>query len=370
MDYYFLPWPVTQKAVHRLARRIGGVCDFLCLFPRLPAYKLSGEGWTIVFVGSENGRREICHLFFKNGIEQQTLGMVTLWRLSNHTQRWLANDANLVVCELSHFRLWAPCAPVSFVVPRWVNLELVIPEPPNNLIAGRKKRNLSNRIQRAQKNDFTYCFSHSKADFDHFYHDMYVPFVKSRHGDLTVDTPYPDLLRYFKRGGLILIKHRDQAVAGSVCYLAGDICYGLESGILKADPKLWQQGINTFDIWCSIVWGYAQGAKVHDMGASHAWRSNGSLKKKQQWGARVVQHKRICHEWMFLARDLPLSLQEHINCLGFITPIQGKYYSVLLNGGSTAVAEVDIHQQALAAKREGLEGLAGILPDGRLKIYR
>jgi hypothetical protein len=368
-DYYVLPWPVTRKAAHRLARGVGGVCDFLRLLPRLPAYKLSGEDWTIVFVGSETGRREICHLFFKNGIDQQALGIVTLWRLSNHTQRWLANDADLVVCELSHFRLWAPRTPVSFTVPRWVQQELAIPEPPNNLIAGRAKRGLTNQIRRAQKTDFTYCFSHSKADFDHFYHDMYVPFIKSRHGDRTELASYPDLLRYFKRGGLILIKHRDQAVAGSVCHMASGICYWLESGVLEADPKLWQQGINTFQLWCNIVWGHTQGAKVFDMGTSQAWRSNGALKKKLQWGARVAQCKAIYRDWMFLARDLPTLLQEHINRLGFITPIGGKYYSVFLTGGSTAVAEVDIHQQTLAAKREGLEGLAGIMPDGQFKIY-
>jgi hypothetical protein len=316
------------------------------------------------------GRQEIYQLFFKNGADQQALGRVTLWQLDQHTLHWLADDADLVVCELSRFRLWMPCTPVSFTVPSWVQLELVIPEPPKALIAGRKQRGLANQIQRAQKSGLTYCFNQVLADFQHFYHHMYVPFVKSRHGDLAIVTPYPGLLRAFKRGGLVLIKCKDQAVAGSVCYMAGDICHWIESGVLDADPRLWQQGINTFQIWSKILWAHAQGAKVLDMGVSLASRSNGSLLKKQQWGARVAQRKRISTEWTFLARNLPSSLQEHINQLGFMTNIKGKYYGVRLTASSTALSEADVQQETLTAKLEGLDGLAVICPHRPLKICR
>lgn len=369
MDAYRVPWSTGQRMAKLMARYVGDVSWLLRALPRLPAYKLISSDWSIIFVGTEQSLKEIRALFFEEA-RQQELGRITLWKLSAQARQWLAQDIDLVVCELSRIHPNRPQARITFTAPVWIQQVLAIPEPLVSLIAGRKHNHLRNRINRAQKAGFHYRFSQTKADFDHFYYDMYLPSVKNRHGDLALVTPYQDQYqRWFTKGGLIIVSQNGKPVAGSTCYIAGHTCYTIEAGILGADPHLFQQGINTLRIWSVIAWGNNQGAKTFDMGGTHAWRSNGSFAFKQSWGAQVVRRKRICGTWTFLAQNLPPALQERINELGFISEIGGKFYNVVLGTDPTSIVEAEVDRGLSMAKDQGLHGLAVILADSKPIIY-
>jgi hypothetical protein len=369
MDTYHLPWSTGESVAKQIARYVGDISWLLRAFPRLPAYKLIGTDWTIIFVGTEASLKEIRALFFEEA-RQQVLGRIALWKLSAQTQQWLAEGTDLVVCELGRIYPNRPKAPITFTVPIWIQQVLTIPEPLESLIAGRKRNHLRHRINRAQKAGFNYRFSQTKADFDLFYFHMYLPFVKSRHGNLALITPYQDQYRrWFTKGGLMLVTHHGKPVAGSSCYIAGNTCYTVEAGILEADSHLFQQGVNIFRIWSLIVWGHRQGAKTFDMGGTHAWHSNGSFASKQGWGAMVARRKRIFGTWTFLARNLSPALQERINRAGFISEIDGKFYSVLLSTNPTSIAEARAEDELLTAKDQGLDGMAVISADSKPIIY-
>jgi hypothetical protein len=368
-DTYQLPWPAGQSMAKHIARYVGDVSWLLRAFPRLPAYELTGADWTIIFVGPEQSLKEIRSLFFQEA-SQRDLGRITLWKLSAQTQQWLAKGADLVVCELSRIHSQLPRTAFVFTIPTLIHQVLAIPKPLETLIAGRRLKGIRRRINRAQKAGLTYRFSQSKTDFDHFYYHMYLPFIKDRHGDLALATPYHDLRqRWFTKGGLVLVTQNDEPIAGTLCYLANDTCFSVEGGILEADPHLIQQGINAFLIWCAIVWGHDQGATIFDMGGSRTWRSNGSFASKQRWGAQVVRRKRIYSTWTFLAQNLSPSLRDHINRLGFISEIDAKFYGVLLSTDTVPIPEIDAKNQLLDAREQGLSGLLVIAPNSEPTIY-
>ncbi len=370
MDAYRFPWPAAQNTAHVIARYAGDVSWLLRDFPRLSAYKLIGADWTIIFVGRDVGLREICHLFFEEEVDQQELGRIALWKLSAQTQQWLTEGADLVVCELSRIHPRPPKAAFTFTVPTWIQQTLTIPEPLEALLAGKKFATQRHRLNKAKRAGFNYRFSQSKADFDYFHYQMYLPYVKARHGHLALIAPYQDQWWWFARGGLVLVTQHDKPVAGVLCYMANDTCFDVGRGVLESDPQLFKQGIETIITWYAINWAGDQGAKIYDMGGiPHAWRSDGAFNSKRSWGARVVRRKRIYGVWTFLAQNLPPSLQDHINRLGFISETDGKFCSILLNDDTPFVEETDIHNELLAAQREGLAGLAVISPNAKLAIY-
>jgi hypothetical protein len=370
MDAYRFPWRMVQRTAQCIARYIGDISWLLRDFPRLSAYKLMGADWTVIFVGGDVGLREICHLFFEEEVDQQELGRIALWKLSAQAKQWLAEGADLVVCELSRIHPRPPKAVFTFTVPTQIQQILTLPESLESLISGRKRNRLRYRINRAQKAGFTYRFSQSRADFDHFYYHMYSPFVKSRHGDLALVAPYQDQWqRWFIRGGLILVTQDDEPVAGSLCYIANDTCFSTGAGILKADPYLFQQGINIFRIWCIISWGHDHGAKIFDMGGSHAWRSNGPFAFKRGWGARAIRRKRIYGVWTFLAQNLSPSLQDYLNRVGFISEIDGKFYGILLSADASPISEVKFNEELSTIKKLGLDGLAVVSANSKPIIY-
>ena len=252
MDVYRLPYLTTPRVAHRMARWVGDVSWLLRDFPRLSAYKLAGVNWTIVFVGGQQGLLEICHLFFPGEtLVPQEIGRIALWSLAKQTQQWVAEGVDLVVCELSPCCPYQPKAAMTFTVPTWIQQVLDISGSRQELLAGGKRRNVRKRLYQAQKAGFGFRFTQSKTDFDYFYDHMYVPFVRSRHGDLALVTPYQDQWRrWFSRGGLILVTQNDQPVAGTLCYVRNGTCFLIESGVLEANPQLVQQNVNTFVV-CS-----------------------------------------------------------------------------------------------------------------------
>ena len=369
MDAYRLPWASWQRIARWVARYVGDVSWLLRAFPRLPACKLVGENWTVVFVGLEHSLREIERLLFEQGASQQYLGRVALWKLGSQARQWFASGADLVVCELGRIHPRTPRATFTFSVPVWVQQVLTIPDPPEELLAGRSLEKIRRGIRRAQKAGYDYKFSCAQSDFDHFYYHMYLPFVEKRHGDLAMITPYQDQWRrWFTRGGLVLATLHDTPVAGMLCYIAHRTCFCVEGGIAEADPHLFEQGMNAVNIWYAISWAYSQGAKTFDLGGTHAWCSNGSFFFKRRWGARVVRRKRIYGKWVFLAQDLSPALRDHINRLGFISEADDGFYAVCLHTDSSPAAEADVDEQLLTVKGRGLEGLAVVSANSNLTV--
>jgi len=369
MDAYQLPWSAGQSMAKHIARYVGDVSWLLRALPRLPAYKLVGANWTIVVVGTEQSLGEVRHLFEQEA-DRRELGRVALWTLSTQIQHWFAEGVDLIVCELGHIHPWPLRAALTFTVPIWIQQILTIPDPPDRLLVGRRIKGIRCKIKQAQKAGFTYRFSQAKSDFDYFYYHIYLPFIKKRHGDLAMVTPYQDQWqRWFTRGGLVLVTQHDQLAAGTLCYTANHTCYYIEGGIVEADPDLFRRGINAVNIWYAITWAHDQGVKLFDMGGTHAWRSNGSFVSKHRWGAHVVRRKRIYGMWTFLAQDLSPSLQEYIDKLGFISEVGGKFCGVLLHTDPVPIAQTAINEQLSVAKNQGLDGLLVISPGSKQAMY-
>jgi hypothetical protein len=369
MDAYQLPWSTAQSVAKQMARCVGDISWLLRAFPRLPAYRLIGTDWTIIFVGTEPSLKEIRAVFFEEA-RQQELGRIALWKLSAQSQQWLAEGTDLVVCELSRIHPNRPQAPVTFTVPTWIQQVLAIPEPLESLIAGKKFATERHRLNKAQRVGFNYRFSQCKADFDYFHYHMYLPYVKVRHGDLAAVAPYQhQWRRWFARGGLVLVTQHDEALAGVLCYKPNDTCFDVERGVLAANPRLFKQGIETMITWYAINWACDQGAQIYDMGGAHAWHSNGAFNTKRRWGAHVMRRRRIYGTWTFLARNGSSSLLDHMNEVGFISEIDGKFYEVLLCTDATPVTETDLDEELLAVKTRGLDGLVVVSPNSKPAIY-
>lgn len=360
--------PLIARAIlKRTARACGDVLWLLRDLPRLPAYRLIGREGRAVFVGSEQGWLEIRHAIFSDEeVERQELGRVALWSLNARAQRWLKAGDHLVVCELSGAYPWRLKARYTFRVPIWLQQIVGIPDPPEKLLAGARMKGIRNNITRARREGFDYRFTQSDADFDVFYHRMYVPFVNARHGARAMVTGYERQLKQrFKRGGLLLITRHGKPVAGSLCRMAGNTCYSVEGGVADNDPEIVQYGFNALNLWYAAHWGHARGARFLNMGGSHAWRSNPAFAFKARWGAWVAGLPEVHSYWTFLMEDLPEPLMDRLNRIGFIGKINEKYCAVTLSPDAQRLDRPAQREAAAEAQRQGLAGIAIVTP-GRI----
>jgi len=371
MDIYRLPWSAAQSIAHGIARCIGDVSSLLLQFPRLPAYKLTGAKWKIIFVGTrKTSLLQICHLFFEGNFHQEKIGEIAFWKLPVESQKWLAEGVDLVVCELGRLCPNRPKAAFTFNVPVWINQVITIPEQLERLISGKKLNTVRERLNRAGRYGFSYRFSQSLSDFDNFHYNMYLPFVKGRHGDLALLADYETQRRWFAKGGVLLITQHGKPVAGGLCCIRDGQYFSIEGGVLQADPELIQAGIQTIMTWYKITWAREQGAKLYNMGGTYGWCSNPSFIAKRRWRARVVRRKKIYETWTFLTTNLSIPLQNHINKLGFISEIDGKFYRTMLSNDDDSIAETIISRELLATKKEGLDGLVVVSADSEPLLKR
>lgn len=350
----------------RAARVIGDAAWLLRDLPRLPAYRLAGRACSLVFVGREHGLLELSQaLFGGDEAGRQELNRVALWRLPAHARQWLNEGVDLVVCESSRIFPWHFEARFVFSVPIWVQQVLPIPDALEQLLTGYDRQGIRHNIARAQRDGFGYRFSRDEADFELFYHRMYLPFISARHGALAMITDYDRQKEHrFKRGGLLLITRQGEPVAGSLCYIDGETCYSLEGGVLDNDPDIIGRGINALHFWYTLQWAREQGAKVLNMGGSHAWTSNPAFGFKRRWRSEVTGLKEIRADWRFLAGDLSAAMRERLNAIGFISEIQDRHYLVQLHAG--ARAKEICRRELDEARKQGLAGVIAVSPGASL----
>jgi hypothetical protein len=372
MDAYQPPRLIGRKRGHRVARTVGDLCWLVRSFPRLPVYKLSGSRWTLIFIGEERDLPEICHsLFLEEEPVPEKIARIPLWKISQWVQQQLnQNTADLIICELSCLYPKQLKAPITFVVPSWINQEVHIPDPPDQLIAGKRYSTERNRLNKAKRLGFDYQFSQSQADFDYFHHEMYVPYSQTRHRDLAIVGQYQDQQkRWFSRGGVVLISQENKPVAGVMCYLTNGICFDVSRGVLHADQELFRLGIDTIITWSVINWAHQQGAKVYNIGGARPRCTDGAFSSKRHWSAQVTRRKKIYPQWLFLAKDLSPVLREYLNRLEFITEIENNFYQVLLLNPGESLTQAEIDEKVGVAQQQGLAGIALVSSNTHTKVY-
>jgi hypothetical protein len=363
-DVYQLPWSTLQHVAHYMARLIGNMAWLLFQFPALSAYRLSGAKWTIIFVGTrENSLKQICHLFFEEEFVQEKLGKISMFKLSVKTRKWQAEGVDLIVCELGCLFPNRPTANITFTTPIMIHQVVPIPENLEMLLSGKKLASIRNKVNRGKRLGFEYRFSQSLADFDNFHYNMYLPFIKSRHGDLASISSYEMQRRWFVKGGLLLVIHNEKPVAGSLCLTGSDTYYAMEMGVLEGNAELIRMGIVPILKWYAIGWAHKNELRIYNMGPSHALSSNPAFTSKRRWGARVVKQKRIDAKWTFLASKVSHQLRSHLNKLGFVTEIDEKFYRVFLETDNSVGTQAVANDELLAAEKEGLDGLVVISAD-------
>jgi hypothetical protein len=366
-----ISWPTGRTVVRPIARFLGDSGWLLRDLFRLSAYKATGQSWTVVFVGRDKERLMVQHLLFPDQeVEWCEIGRLAQWSLPSQSEKWLSEGVDLVICELSRIFPLSPRTAYKLSVPTLIRQVVAVPEKVETLIAGGKMLNIRNRLNRAQKNGFGYTFSRSPADYDYFYHRMYAPYIGARHKSRARIAAHDGYMRQaFHRGGLLLVTQNGRAVAGALLQTRGDTCYQVEIGVLDADDRLLiDHHVNVLTYWYNLLWASSQGARNVDFGGSRSWNSNGVLRFKAQWKARVTSFESAHNAWHVYARKLSPALQDRINKIGFITELKGGFYSVLVHPDASPPDDAALRQMLADAARQGLKGLVVLTPNRKPMI--
>jgi Uncharacterized protein involved in methicillin resistance len=260
---------------------------------------------TLLVAGDEHRIEYMSHRFFESEPHCERLSKVPLWNLDRTLKR-LQTSADLTVVCVDKLSARLFFGADYLIVPEWTGLILTVPEDPWRL--DRSSRSLKEDLRVVRRNNLTPGFTGATADFELFYHTMYVPFIVKRHGEQAVVRSIDQLRRRFYRGGLIWVLQGEQPIAGAVFQLSKQVLRLLVVGTINGDWSPVKSGALAALYLFIINHAKERGCKLVDLGGSRPSLNDGLLRYKRKWGAKLTENRDIYYDflirWNHLSRPV------------------------------------------------------------------
>jgi hypothetical protein len=193
---------------------------------------------------------------------------------------------------------------------------------------GAKKRQVSNDFE--EKSGLGYRISRDPADFDHFYHRMFVPHVTRRYGALATIDAYAEMRTHFRRGLLVFVTRNGTPVAGALSLVEDGLLRFRRTGVLNGEESLVESGAQTALYYFQLKYAALNGLKAVDTMLSRPFLNDGVFRHKKEWGAEVLPDDGSS-TWLYLFNARP----------------------------SAKIARFFAHNPMVVHGRDGLEGIVG-----------
>ncbi|NJN92874.1 MAG: hypothetical protein HC875_01655 [Anaerolineales bacterium] len=155
--------------------------------------------------------RQFRGIFFSENLTITPIGRVPIWNIHKEIT---SIDSDIIMVETDKKLVnRLPCQK-AIVIPLQVLLQIDLRGSWDDVKKRFHKTVSHTELRLTQKHGYTYQLSYDLQEFECFYHQMYLPTMEDRHGDLNLPLTKEDLAAYLKRGFLFLIKKGEQAVAG------------------------------------------------------------------------------------------------------------------------------------------------------------
>jgi hypothetical protein len=237
---------------------------------------------TVIYAGHEVHKNYIANLIYNGAHAETLLGTYNFWALRRLINRTKV-QYDLVFIEGQNLQQWWYQSANDFFIPLWLGAKAAIPLKVTN-------RSTKDDTRRIRKYNLDYRLAHTVAEYDHFYHNMYLPSMAQRHEDRAIIMAYDKMMTEITLNGaqLLLVTLDEQTIAGTIILRHGSTPTLWSTGILNADPDYWKTGVASASYVFCAQYLAEQGYKEMDMGLSRAFLSDGVLQYKKKWNARFT----------------------------------------------------------------------------------
>ncbi len=255
---------------------------------------LAAEGglpFTVAFVGdwrcdADNGLRLYEHFFFQEGTTmREDLGVCPISQV-RRTAGHLAKQVHLVAVTCNNLLLWRPSTG-DWVTGPWT-LRMAFDFCPGESWEDVQRRiNQDYNLRVLRRAGLTYRISHREDDFQRFYHDMYVPLVKSRYREYGEIVKETDCHNVFKGpgGAILLIENPEgKAIAGGLENMWQGTLFAFLNGVIDGSQELIKKGALTAWYYFGMKRAFDSGCRRFDSGPCQPFLTDGVYIHKHRWG--------------------------------------------------------------------------------------
>jgi len=357
------PWLLLRTAVV-WARDLG---KLIYTGFRANVSRWDGPEWSVIYVSddSTDSEKELQYLLFSGASTETKMDRVFLWRLPALIQRFVSQEY-LVICDLNRLVKWRFQGMYCIRVFPWGRALLDVSVPMDSILR-RMARCRRRDLSKVKKQNFEYGVSHKLADFELFYHRMYIPHTIERFRDRSLISPHEYEFQrelFENRGELLYIKYQDDLVAAGLGTIRryGRTFSPLHLGVDQDYAYLVKQGVIIALYWHVMNWARANHLHVVDFGKTRARLNDGVFLFKHRWGMQFERDITTHTMWTLIGKDLPLSLIRHLNDLAFIAEAGKEYRCVVFDHDDASLSDKDLTQREKIIAQAGLDGLLILQP--------
>ena len=236
-----------------------------------------------LYTTTSEHRNYLLELIFGTSFRQRYLGRAWLWNVFRKFPKE-ARGCSMVFAEVhkSHLKLIGPGGGV--VIPVWVSGEVDLPLPEQ--VMGSKS--VRSDLRRIRNNAFECEITRDPKRFDDFYQNMYLPYIRGRHGESALLITREALKAQFDQGDLILVKHRGEFIAGQVITYDGTFPSLRVLAVRDGNQHLVRLGAIGASYVFALQHLEAKGYRKVSFGRSRAFLRDGVLRFKRKWSQAIV----------------------------------------------------------------------------------
>jgi len=256
---------------------------------------LDGHPASVIVAGDEPWVDYLADRVFIGHPRREAIDTVPLWALS-HALKRLRTAADLTIARVDRLSARLFLDGDYLAVPEWIGSWRAVPDDAAKL--ARDSHSIEEDLRKIRREGFTAEVSHAEADFDMFYRTMYVPFMSNRHGKHAVIRNVHQLHKWFRHGGLVWVRRRDQRLAGSLLQRREDVVYKRAIGTADGDWAPAKAGALAALYYYELQYARTQGCARVDFGGSRASLTDGLLRFKRKWGVRIVDEPHFRYDFL------------------------------------------------------------------------
>jgi hypothetical protein len=236
--------------------------------------------------GSRENMDFLINLAFGNSCKEHCLGKSWLWNIYRTKKK--GQDCSLMVLEASQ-SLRRLLGMNCVYIPGWIFGQVDIAD--DSLLF--KKKSLKSDLSKIRKNNLRFEVRNEMDQFDNFYHNMYVPYIRKSHDKRAIIHDYDFFLKEFTKCDLVLIKKEQTDIAGCLLYYNEKAPRLLSLGVKDANTAYVDDGAIGALYYFSVKYLKEQGHKKINFGLSRPFLGDGVLRYKKKWGLEIDSADKI-----------------------------------------------------------------------------
>lgn len=245
----------------------------------------SGQPVALTYCGRTFGFRTLVHKLFAPGSAARRRGRAWLGMpglpLTPHN-----HASDIVAIELDDTQMRERDTGTGYRLPVWTRTEILVADAYSQM---KRSTSLKDDLRRIRKHRIACAVSRDVAELRRFYQDIYVPYIRARHGERALPDGWEVVIRTAQSGDFIAARDGNGGLIGGILLgrSAGKL-YARSIGLVSDEKAVMNTGaISALYRACferAVEYGYDRVG----FGLMGPFLNDGLLKFKRKWGVRLV----------------------------------------------------------------------------------